>query len=185
MPIEIFAKAPDQRVSVLHTPNGDSVTAFNGKEGWLASPGRPVRDMSVADQNAAQLDATAFFPAHLAELFEDLKLQPQSETIDSHATSVVLATNKGQAPVRLYFDQQSGLLVRMVHYTETALGLNPTQLDFADYRTVGGVKTPFRWTVGRPSGSFTVQLDRVQDQVPIEAKTFVKPAAPSGDQIHQ
>jgi hypothetical protein len=130
------------------------------------------------------LDATVFFPTHLAEQFDELKLQPQSETIASHPASLVLAIRKGQAPARLYFDQESGLLVRMVHYTETALGLNPTQLDFADYRAVGAAKTPFRWTVSQPSGSFTVQLDRVQDQVPIEAKTFVKPAAPPGDQAH-
>jgi hypothetical protein len=82
--------------------------------------------------------------------------------------------------VNFYFDQQSGLLVRMVHYTDTALGLNPTQLDFSDYRESGRVKTPFRWTIARPSGSFTVQIDQLQDQVPIDAEKFTKPTPRPG-----
>src|SRR5256885_9439591 len=40
MPIDIYAKAPDMRVSVMHMKEGESVTAYNGKAGWLAVPGR-------------------------------------------------------------------------------------------------------------------------------------------------
>jgi len=180
LPIEIFAKAPDQRVSVMHTPNGDSVTAYNGREGWLAAPARPPREMSASDQYAAKLDATVFFPARLAAAFDELKLQTNPETIGDHATTVVLGITKGQPPAKLYFDQQSGLLIRMVHYTDTTLGLNPTQIDFADYRDVGGVKTPFRWTIARPSGAFTIQVDEVQDNAPIDDAKFVRPAQPPG-----
>jgi photosynthetic reaction center cytochrome c subunit len=175
LPIEIFAKSPDQRVSVLHTPNGDSVTAYNGQDGWLAVPGRPLMEMSASDQNGARLDATVFFPTRLAAMFDEFKLEPHTENVGSRAASLVVGLSKGQPPVNFYFDQQSGLLVRMVHYTDTALGLNPTQLDFSDYREAGRVRTPFRWTIARPSGSFTVQIDQVQDQVPIEAGRFVKP----------
>jgi hypothetical protein len=89
---------------------------------------------------------------------------------------VVWATTKGQPPVKLYFDPQSGLLMRMVHYTDTALGLNPVQVEYADYRDLGGVKTPYRWTIERPSGAFTIQLDEVQDNAPIDAARFEKPA---------
>jgi hypothetical protein len=35
-----------------------------------------------------------------------------------------------------------GLLLRRLEYIETALGLNPTQVDYADYRDSGGVKIP-------------------------------------------
>jgi outer membrane lipoprotein-sorting protein len=179
VPIEIFAKAPDQRVSVMHTPNGDSVTAYNGHEGWLTSPGRPVRDMSASDQFAARMDAAAFFPEYLARSFDELKLQPKPETIGDHTTVVVLGFAKGQSPAQLYFDEQSGLLLRLLRYSDTALGLNPTQVDFADYRDAGGVKTPYRWTIARPSGAFTIQLDDVKSNAPIDAAQFVKPAAPA------
>jgi hypothetical protein len=176
LPIEIYAKAPDLRVSVMQMPAGESVTGYNGKDGWLAAPGRPPREMSDSDDYAAKLDATAMFPSHLAGMFGELKLQPHAERVGDQAATVVWATAKGLPPVKLYFDPQSNLLVRMVHYTDTALGLNPVQVDYADYRGVGGVKTPYRWTIARPNGAFTIQLDSVQDNAPIDAARFEKPA---------
>src|SRR5215469_7140939 len=118
LPIEIYAKAPDLRVSVMHTPNGESVTGYNGKDGWLASPGRPSREMSDSDDYAAKLDATAMFPSHLAAMLGELQLQPHPEQVGDRAATVVWATTRGPPPEKLYFDPQSGLLVRMVHYTD-------------------------------------------------------------------
>jgi photosynthetic reaction center cytochrome c subunit len=178
LPIEIFAKAPDMRVSVMHTPNGESVTAYNGHAGWLATPGRPLREMSASDQYAARLDATVMFPTHLSAMFGETRLQPHPEEVDGHATTVVWGISKGEPPVKFYFDPQSGLLVRMLHYTDTALGLNPIQVDYADYRDTGGVKTPYRWTIARPSGAFTIQLDEVQSNAPIDASKFEEPSPP-------
>jgi photosynthetic reaction center cytochrome c subunit len=178
LPIEVFAKSPDMRVSVMHTQNGESVTAYNGHAGWLATPGRPLREMSASDQYAARLDATVMFPTHLSAMFAETKLQPHPEEVDGHAATVAWAISKGEPPVKFYFDPQSGLLVRMLHYTDTALGLNPTQVDYADYRDAGGVKTPYRWTIARPSGAFTIQLDEVQSNAPIDAKKFEEPPPP-------
>lgn len=179
MPIEVFAKAPDMRVSVIHTPNGDSVTGYNGHAGWLAAPGRPLYEMSASDQCAAKLDAIVMFPEYLAGMFDELKLQPHPETVGEHATTVVWGSTKGQPPVKLYFDPQTGLLVRMLHYSDTALGLNPTRVDYSDYRDAGGLKTPYRWTIARPSGAFTIQLDEVLSNAPIDATRFEKPAQPA------
>jgi hypothetical protein len=90
----------------------------------------------------------------------------------------VVGKREGKPPLRLYFDQQTGLLVRMVRFGDTALGLLPTQIDYADYRDVDGVKIPFRWTLARPSGRFTIQLSDVKQNVPVDDAKFVKPAAP-------
>lgn len=177
LPITIYTKAHDQRVSVVQTPKGESITAYNGQTGWLSFPVGPPRHMSPLDQQAAKLDAEAFYPDRLAKQFDELKLQPNPETVDGRQTDLVLGLAKGEPPVKLYFDKQSGLLVRMVHYINTPLGLNPIQIDYTDYRDVGGLKTPYRWTLGRPSGSFTIQLDKVEQNVPIDSARFVEPHA--------
>jgi hypothetical protein len=182
VPITIYTQAPDKRVSVMHTPKGDSVTAYNGQGGWLSFPGRPLREMSSADQLAAKFDAEAFYPNLLQQQFTELKVRDNSEKVGDRETDLVLGIVKGQPPVKFYFDKTSGLLVRMVHYTNTALGLNPTQVDFADYREVDGVKTPYRWTIARPSGAFTIQIDQVQQNVAIEAARFEEPKAAEGTQ---
>jgi hypothetical protein len=81
--------------------------------------------------------------------------------------------------VRFYFDEETGLLSRVSRATETALGRMPVQIDYSDYRESDGIKIPFRWTLARMNGRFTIQLDSVQQNVPIDDSKFTKPAAPT------
>jgi photosynthetic reaction center cytochrome c subunit len=180
LPIEVFAQAPDKRVSFMHLPNGDSITAFDGTKGWLGNPGRPPRPMGTLEAEAARLDADLYFPARLKEIFHEFKVA-SPEKIGDQEVTVVRALREGKPPVNLYFEKQSGLLVRMVRYADTPLGLLPTELDYADYRDSGGVKIPFRWTIARPSGSFTIQVDHVEQNVAVDARKFVQPEAPPGE----
>ncbi len=161
------------RISIVHTPRGDSITAFDGHDGWTAGGGRPPRDMSSAESEAARLDADLRFPARLSRMFKEFRTAP-AEKVDGRETLRVVAKNEGQPPVELWFDAQSGLLVRLVRYAETPLGRNPTQIDYADYRDADGVKVPFRWTVARPSGAFTIKVDELKQNVPVEDGRFSK-----------
>jgi photosynthetic reaction center cytochrome c subunit len=181
VPIEIFSKVPDMRVSLTHTPEGDSVTAFDGHEGWLAFPGRPVRDMHGPDIDAAAMDADLQFALHLKGMFSETQLRG-TEKIGDHQAYEVVGRREGKTPLRLYFDERSGLLVRLVRFAETPLGRLPTQIDYADYREADGVKIPFRWTLARPGGRFTIQISDVQQNVPVDDAKFAKPPAPSADQ---
>ena len=105
---------------------------------------------------------------------------PSSPAKKSTATTPIssIGRNEGQPPLRLYFDQQSGLLLRLVRYAETALGRMPTQIDYADYRDADGVKIPYRWTLARPGNRFTIQIDEVQQNVPVDDGMFTAPAPP-------
>jgi len=176
LPIEVYAKAPDKRLSVMHLPNGESITAFDGKQGWLSNAGHPHM-MSAAENDAVRIDADLYFPAHVKALYKKFFVAP-GEKIDGHETYLVIGHNEGQPPLRLYLDQQSGLLLRLVRYAETALGRNPTQIDYSDYRDEGGVKIPFRWTLARPGGRFTIQINQVELNVPVEDAKFTPPPMP-------
>jgi hypothetical protein len=81
--------------------------------------------------------------------------------------------------VTLYFDKASGLLLRMVRYGASPIGRIPTQIDYADYRDVAGVKLPFRMTFAWLNGRDAIQLDDVRPNVPIDAAKFSRPAPQS------
>jgi hypothetical protein len=135
--------------------------------------------MGPSEVEAAQLDAELYFPARLKEIFAELRVG-REDKIDGQEVSLVEALCDPKPPVQLYFDKQSGLLVRMVRYADSPLGLNPTEIDYADYRDAGGVKIPFRWTIARPGGRFTIQVDQVEQNVPIDAAKFEAPPSPEG-----
>ena len=174
VPIDIYAKAPDKRISIMHMREGDSVTAFDGHQGWLSNPGRPTRPMSDQDNKVAKLDADLHFAADVKQLFSSFQVR-DSEKIGDREVYLVVGKNDDQPPVRLYFDAESGLLVRMVRYTETPLGRNPSQVDFADYRQADGVKIPYRWTLARPGQRFTIQVNEVKQNVPVDDTQFDMP----------
>ena len=177
LPIDIYSKQPDKRVSFTHMSDGDSITAFDGHEGWLGMPKRPVREMHGPDIDAAAMDADLQFPVHLKTKFSEAKVEG-TEKVDGRDAYLVVGGREGKTPLRLYFDEQSGLLVRLIRFGETPLGRLPTQIDYADYRESGGVKIPFRWSLARPSGLFTIQVTEVKQNVPVDDAKFAKPPAP-------
>jgi outer membrane lipoprotein-sorting protein len=176
LPIEVYSKAPDKRLSVMHLPNGESITAFDGKQGWLSNNGH-AHLMSAAENDAERISADMRFATNVKTLYKKFNVLP-GEKIDGHDTYLVVGRNEGQPPLRLYLDQQSGQLLRLVRYAETALGRMPTQIDYADYRDEGGVKIPLRWTLARPGGRFTIQISQVEQNVPVEDAKFAPPPMP-------
>jgi len=175
-PIEVYAKGPDKRISVMHMPNGESTTAFNGTQGWLNNGGRPHL-MSPAENDAARIDADLYFPQHVKSLYKKFTTLP-GEKIDGQDTWLVVGRSEGQPPLRLYLDKDSGLLVRLVRYAETPLGRNPTQIDYANYKDADGVKIPYQWTLSRPGNRFTIQVTDVQQNVPVDDAKFNPPPMP-------
>ncbi len=173
-PAEVYSKAPDKRVSVMHLKDGDSVTAFDGQRGWLSVPGRPAHMMSASENNSARLDADLHFPVHVKTLYPKFKVD-SGEKIDGHDTYLVMGYEEGRPPLRLYVDTQTGLLLRLIRYAQSPLELNPTQIDYADYREADGVKVPFKWTISRPGNHFTIQVEEMKQNVPVDDAKFIAP----------
>jgi hypothetical protein len=96
------------------------------------------------------------------------------DLIDDKPVQVLQGLNQGETPVNLYFDD-SGLLVRMVRWSDTAVGPVPTQYDYSDYREVGGVRRPFRWVKTWTNNKATFTLKDVRPNVPIEPARFARP----------
>jgi hypothetical protein len=176
-PAEVYSKAPDKRVSIMHLQGGDSVTGFDGQRGWMSVPGRPAHMMSSSENESARLDADLYFPVHAKTLYPKFTVKT-GEKIDGHETYLVEGHEEGRPPLRLYFDTQTGLLLRMVRYAESPLGLNPTQIDYADYRGVDGIKVPFWWAVSRPGNRFTIQVDEIKQNMPVDDSKFAPPPPP-------
>jgi len=174
IPVEVFSKPPDRRLFVMHLAKGDNITGYDGHMGWLSFPGQAPLRMSNEEAEGAKLDAALQFPVDLKNLFRELKVA-RLEHIGQQETYLMLGINPGAPPVEMYFGKQSGVLVRLVRYADSALGLNPIQIDYEDYRESGGLKVPYHWSVARPNGTLTVQILQAQEGVPLEDKQFSKP----------
>jgi photosynthetic reaction center cytochrome c subunit len=180
-PVDIYVKAPNQRTMIVHTDGGDRTTTCDGSHGWMAAPAAdkpfPVIAYSNGDLDAVRLDAVLSFPAGIRQAIT--KPLVGSSSIDDNDVVVVQGTaNGGRSSIKLYFDKQSGLLVRQVRYADTIIGQVPVQVDYSDYRDIApaGVKLPFHvittWTDGRSD----VQLSSAETNVAVDAAKFNQPS---------
>jgi outer membrane lipoprotein-sorting protein len=179
-PVEVYAKAPNQRTTIVHLRAGDNIRTYDGRNGWNTSAGTllpvPVFSLTGGDLQGAKLDATLSFPQQIKQTLKDWRTGFPNTAIDDVDVDVVQGSNPDNTPVKFYFDKKTGLLLRQVRYTDTALGLNPTEVDYADYRDVSGVKMPFRLTVTWTDGRSTIVFSEVRANVSMDAARFAKPA---------
>ncbi len=181
VPVDIYAKAPNQRSVIVHLKDaGDSIRITDGVNAWNTSNGTfmpvPVYPLSGGELAGAKLDAALSFPGQIKQLFNNWTANFSAVEIDGNPAEVVQGTQPDGTPVKLYFDKKSSLLARQVRYTNTPLGLIPTQVDYSDYRPVGGVKLPHKITVTWTDGRTTFSLSEIRPNVAVEASRFVKPA---------
>jgi hypothetical protein len=176
-PIEILAKAPGQRATIIHTLDGDNTTVFDGRAGWIAAPHKPVGVMALtgSELDGLRLEAELTFPARIKDTLGQWRAGVASE-IDDKPVQVVQGARANGALATFYFDTKTGLLTRLVRYADSKVGRMPTQIDYDDYRDVGGVKLPFKIKVTWLDGLENIALTDVRINVPVDADRFAKPA---------
>jgi hypothetical protein len=173
IPIEIYAKAPNQRTQIVRAPDAEDVKTFDGRKAWVSEGWRPLPLMELTGGNldGARIEALTLFPATIKDAFTGW--QVGSGTIDDKPVQVLQGRSGGQ-PVNFYFDE-AGLLVRTVRWNRTPVGTVPTQTDFSDYRDVAGVKMPFKTVITWTDGQNAIALNQVQSNVAIDAARFATP----------
>jgi hypothetical protein len=184
VPFEIYAKAPDMRATVTRMSSGDATATYDGREAWLASPidlvPVPLLRLAGADLEGARLDAQLAFPGQIKQSMTDWQGGFPAVTIDGRTADVIQGRMPGGSRIKLFFDKQSGLLVRYARYTETAVGTVTTHVVYSDYRALPGlgVKIPFEWQVTWVDGQSTISLTSVQPNAAIDAARFSRPTPP-------
>ncbi len=194
-PVEIYAKAPSQFSQVAHSPAGTSSWVDDGRSVWVAQSALdtpvPLLALSAGDLDGAHVESELYFPGKIKQLLGNLRVGfPVSGVtsilpndvgvgVDERTLTVLEGTTAAGTKVKLYFDPTSGLLVRMVRFTNLPVGFIPTEIDYSDYRVVSGIKVPFRITKTWVDGRSATELTSIQLNVPIDSAKFAKPVPPS------
>ena len=173
---QLNQSGPESVLAQLTTPQGVIERAFSGTSGWEKSS-RGVRDLSDVEMN---------YIRHYSLLYSDIKLKDQfsrtsfggKQKIDGRDVYVIRATTTSGKRETLFFDAETGLLLRRTSATTTPVGSIPEQVDYSDYKDVDGMKLPFtiRFSAVDPSYSGVRKFTEIKLNVPIDPKRFNKPA---------
>ena len=96
------------------------------------------------------------------------------DKIDGREVYLVTATTADNQRERLYFDAQTGLLVRRAASTATILGNFVFQVDYTDYKDFGGVKLPTVVKFAVPNIRWSRKVLEVKNNITIDDAKFMK-----------
>lgn len=182
--MQFYRMSPDKLMMIMTTPEQTITQAFNGTVGWRKFNDR-ISQMSAADLMGARRDAN---------FFKDIELKPQyaklatvgKERIAGRETYVLEGTLTDDSPQKkvfgietekLYFDMQSGLLIRRAMFYRTPLGQLPEVTDYEDYRKVKGIMMPFTVRLTRPPFVYLQKFNKIELNTSLPDKHFDVPAA--------
>jgi hypothetical protein len=96
------------------------------------------------------------------------------EQVAGRDATVLVATPKAGPSMKLYFDPESGLLVRsVVRLNVPEQGEIEQVSEPTDYRVVDGVKVPFKIVNTSPNQSVTITITKVENNIALDDALFV------------
>jgi len=175
-PAEVYAKAPDKYLEIINLGDaGQMQQGWNGAAGWGKDPDSGLHDMEKSDQVAAKRDYDFHREIRLKELFSKMAFTGKIR-LDDRDTYIVEATTPEGAVEKLYFDAESGLLVRRDFERVTIDdGIVLYEVDYDDYKDVDGVKLPSTLRRKTPDFTLTYRFTEIKNNVPIDDAKFNKP----------
>ncbi len=177
-PVETYQAAPDKFVTIVTPKQGVVMNGYNGTVGWSKNP-RGQRELSGAQLETMKRAANFYSDIRPRETFPNLTVGWREKVGDREAV-VLISKVSDTHTERLYFDAQTGLLLRILTVSQTLLAPIPEQTDFEDYREVDGVKLPFtiRQSFVDPWIGWTRKYSEIKHNVAVEDTKFNPPPAP-------
>jgi len=176
-PFESYSKAPNKSaITIDITGFGMVQRGYNGTVGWDANPQTGLRELSGGELAQMKLGSDFYRDLRLKQLFPKMTVKGVEKVKGSDAY-VVEATSADGITEKMYFDAQSGLLVRTDTEADTPEGKMSITVLASDYREVDGIKIPFTIEQKTPTIEFTIKLSSVKHNVAVDDAKFNKPAA--------
>ena len=177
----IYAKAPNLKTTTItfkdHPERGDSIWTVDGTKGWVKTPRGflPQYELIGGELAGEKLEAMLAFPGQIKTTLTNWRTG-LTRVIDNKDYDIVQG-NGPRGPSRdelatLFFDQDTGLLRRLVRYGPSPVGRVPVQIDYLDYRDVNGIKFPFELKFSWLDGKYSAKLKDIKTNVAIEASKF-------------
>lgn len=177
--LQLLQTATGKTVQTLEV--GPGMTFSMGSDGtvaWINIPGVGVQEME-GDQRTQFLDDSDLFRTlNLSKRFTKTEVK-SPEKLAGVECDVVVGTTKAGKVETLYFSRPDGLLRRWDREILTQEGTwAPGETWIEDYRTVDGLKVPFKTRQPKPeTGAYEIELSEIRHGVPTPEEKFKKPVS--------
>lgn len=180
--VEIYQQAPNRTVMISKAEKFTVSEGYDGQVAWAQNANGNVNNLPEPDQQRAKRSADFYESLDLAKNYEQLQVTG-IEKVNGHDAYVLTGTPPGDRPEKLYFDVKTGFLLRKWATFPTLIADYPYQIDYDDYRKIGGgvmfpfvIRTVPSYPRAEASTNSTLQVTDVKENVSIDAGRFARPA---------
>ncbi len=171
-PFETYEKSPNKAVTLVKVERvGVFGQGFDGTIGWRQAPPAEMRRLKGIEFAELQRDSDFYAPLRLNANYAEVKLLG-SVKIGYREAYLVEARPAIGEPDRLYFEKDSGLLIRWDGTRSDWRGRGLVEVYFDDWREVEGLKLPFRVTRSSPQFTIVLMVEEVKYDVAIDELIF-------------
>lgn len=173
---EILQKGAKMSVTTVYPSkqNGDYTVreVFDGSTAAKFGNGAKI-ELKTDETEQIKREAQLLANADLKAVYPKMEFR-FVDKIDGREVYVLTASTADNARERLYFDVQTGLLVRRIASTPTVLGAFQFQVDYTEHKDFGGVKLPTVIKFAVPNIRWTRKVLDVKNNVSIDDEKFKK-----------
>jgi len=173
--IEILQKSPNKTLSKITLPNGITLRdVCDGHTAWIENSAQGYHEYTGAALESKLRQAEFQDPGHVDKFALTGKVTGMEKVGTHNAYVLEFATDK-KTHSKLFFDADSGLIVRSEDVITTPDGPYPVKLDMDDYREVDGLKFPFRMKRTEKGAVILIRITQVTVNPPLDDTIFLKP----------
>ncbi|MFN7993986.1 MAG: hypothetical protein U0Q18_10310 [Bryobacteraceae bacterium] len=174
--VQMVAKAPDRFHMMMDIPGyGVVETVLDGQNGWEKNPDSGVHAMSNQDLAVARREHLFYRELKIKEMFPKLTMLEDGK-VNGRPVHVIEAAPESGTAEKLYFDTESGLLLKR-DYERITLedGIVQYEMVLSDYRDVDGLKIPTTIEQRSPDSTTIFKYSEIKNDSPVEDNAFAKP----------
>jgi zinc protease len=176
--VEFRAKAPNRSLGVVTINDASFRQGFDGTAGWTDDPQNGLRVQAGAELEEARRESDFYHTLDLHKLYLGFTLAGKEKVGDHDAYVIEAALPEGGPPEKMYFDTQSGLLLRDSSRHHGPDGVSELQQDYEDYRQVDGIELPHTIRQTNEGALVIITVAEYHHNVQLDDAQFAKPAAP-------
>ncbi|MFL6275724.1 MAG: serine/threonine protein kinase [Blastocatellia bacterium] len=169
---EFYWKAPNKYLFVASVPGLVATRrGFNGSTGWETDNDGNVKQITGTELASMKRDADFYRELNLRTGYSSMTLSGK-EKVEGKDAFVIDAKGEDSTDQKLYFDMQSGLLLR----TDETRQSKTTTTYYTDYRTLDGIKLPFTYRQQDGETNVVIRIKEMRHNVTVNDSVFNPPS---------
>ena len=167
-------KAPNKSLVVVEIAQMTVREGTDGNVAWDENPQTGLREKTGLELAEFKRGSIFNIETKLKTAYPKMNVTGR-DTVNGRPAIVIDAVPDQGSPVKIFFDSETGLILKQAGSRETPEGAITFESFYDDYRTVDGIKQPH--TLRQVTSRFTsvIRITEMKHNVPVDDALFRKP----------